>query len=234
MITNLLSTIPFIGQNVVEFIYGGFVISSPTLNRFYSLHYLLPFVIVGLTIAHLIVLHDQGGTNPLSNTINTVNFNNYYTMQDLLGIIIFILLLNILVFYVPNFMLHPDNYIEANPLVTPAHIVPEIYLLPYYAILRAVTNKTLGVLALLFSILILFSLPYTNTNIINTNWFKPISYYFVLIFFIVFILLTWIGQSHLVEPYMTIGQILTTYYFSYFIIIIPVISIIELLLFLIV
>lgn len=234
VITNLLSTIPFIGNNIVEFIYGGFVISSPTLNRFYSLHYLLPFLIVGLTITHLIVLHDQGGTNPLGNTINTVNFNSYYTLQDILGIIIFILILNILVFYAPNFMLHPDNYIEANFLITPTHIVPEIYLLPYYAILRAITNKTLGVLALLSSILILFTLPYTNTNLINTNYFKPISYIFVLIFFIVFILLTWIGQSHLIEPYITIGQILTIYYFTYFLLLIPIISIIELLLFIII
>lgn len=231
VITNLVSTVPIIGKELVEYIWGGFSVGKATLTRFYSLHYLLPFIIVGLTIAHIITLHNSGGSNPLG--INTkkykINFNPYYTIKDICGFMISLLILLYLVKYDPNRLGHPDNYIEADPLVTPALITPEWYLLAFYALLRAIPNKTMGVVVMITSILILISISYTHTSLINSTIFRPIYKGFIALFIGNFILLIWIGQSIVEEPYIRIGQMLTIYYFTFFIIIIPMISFIELL-----
>jgi len=229
VITNLLTVIPYVGHDLVQFIYGGFNIGGPTLTRFYSLHYLLPFIIVALSLAHLITLHHVGGSNPLglNNVVSFVNFHPYYTFKDLLGFVIAILILVLLVFFNPNLLGHSDNYIPANPMVTPTHIVPEFYLLPFYALLRSIPNKTLGVIALLGAILVLLLLPHLHLGLVNTSVFRPVYKLFLYLFFAVFILLMYLGQAVPSEPFITIGQLLGVYYFSFFLIFIPLISFLE-------
>jgi len=235
VITNLITVIPYYGHDILEYIYGGFNVGGPTLTRFYSLHYILPIIISALSMAHLITLHSVGGSNPLGiiniKSMNYINFHPYYSLKDLLGIFIVLIFYIFFVFFAPNYLGHPDNYIPANSLVTPSHIVPEFYLLPFYAILRSIPNKAIGVLALLGAIIILVILPYIEVSIINTMKFKPISKIFLFIFFINFLLLVFIGQAVAADPYILLGQIFTLYYFGYFIIIVPVVSFIETLLF---
>lgn len=228
VITNLLSAIPFVGKELVEFIWGGFNVGGPTLNRFYSFHYLLPFIIVGLSMAHLIAIHDTGGSNPLGiSSKGLINFNPYYTFKDIFGFILLITGLIYIVSFIPNSLGHSDNYIPGNMLVTPDHIVPEWYLLPFYAILRAIPNKTLGVIAMITAILILLLLPHLNNHYINTSKFRPMYLISIYILITVFILLLWIGQAVVEDPYILIGQILTLLYFLFYILIFPIISFIE-------
>jgi ubiquinol-cytochrome c reductase cytochrome b subunit len=229
VITNLLSTVPIVGHSLVEWIWGGFNVGGPTLNRFYSIHYLLPFIITAISLTHLIALHDTGGSNPLGISSNKalINFHPYYTLKDILGFIIFISILLFMVYFSPNTLGHSDNYIPGNLLVTPTHIVPEIYLLPFYAILRAIPNKTLGVIAMLASILILFILPYLHNHVITSSKFRPLYLILTFSFFIIFLLLIWIGQAIVAQPFIIIGQILTFFYFSYFVFFLPLISFIE-------
>jgi ubiquinol-cytochrome c reductase cytochrome b subunit len=229
VITNLLSTVPFIGKELVEYIWGGFNVGGPTLNRFYSIHYLLPFIITAFTIAHLIALHDVGGSNPLGfrSNIKLINFHPYFSLKDYLGFILLIFLLLLIVFYNPNKLGHSDNYIPGNNLITPSHIVPESYLLPFYAILRSITHKRLGVIAMLASILILLIIPYLHYHIINSSKFRPMYKKGLYLFFICFLLLFYIGQAEVEAPYILIGQILTLFYFSFFILFIPIISFLE-------
>jgi ubiquinol-cytochrome c reductase cytochrome b subunit len=228
VITNLLTIIPVYGDEIVNYILGGYSIGNATLSRFYSLHYLLPFIIVALTIFHLITLHNVGGSNPLGiKNIDTLRFSPYYIIKDILGVLIAFIPLFYYIFYNPYYLSHPDNFVPANPLVTPSHIIPEIYFLAYFAILRSIPDKTLGVILLIFSILILLFLPFLHKGLINTSVFRPIYKYFLYIFFINFLLLTYIGQSPVSEPYITIGQILLTYHFIFILVIIPLISILE-------
>lgn len=228
VITNLCSTIPLVGGSLVEWLWGGFSVGNPTLNRFYAFHYLLPFVITALVCVHLLALHDTGGTNPLTGGYNLslINFHPYFTFKDIFGFVIVIWFMLLLVLISPDFFNHSDNYVEANFLVTPTHIVPEIYLLPYYAILRAIPSKTLGVLAMLASILILMTLPISNNHIITTSYFRPIYYIMTIMFVFIFLLLGWIGQAVVEVPYISIGAWLTFSYFLYFILL-PVISFLE-------
>ena len=228
VITNLISVIPYVGKDLIEFIYGGFNIGGPTLSRFYSLHYLLPFIIAGISIVHLIAIHDSGGSNPLGISSKAlINFHPYYTFKDILGFILLITGLLYIVSFIPNSLGHSDNYIPGNMLVTPDHIVPEWYLLPFYAILRAIPNKTLGVLAMIAAIAILFTLPHSNNYWINTSKFRPMYLLSIYILITVFILLLWIGQAVVEDPYILIGQILTGLYFFIFILLLPIISFIE-------
>lgn len=229
VITNLLSAIPYLGKDIVELAWGGFSVDNPTLNRFFSLHYLLPFGIAALVLIHLIALHENGSNNPLGTSFNTdkVPFHPYYTFKDLIGIFVFLFVLSIFVFFYPNALGHSDNYIPANPLVTPASIVPEWYLLPFYAILRSIPNKLLGVIGMFGAILILFSMPYLDKSRIRSSQFKPLNKLFFWLFIANFLILGWIGGNHAEEPFILIGQISTIFYFLYFLIIIPLLSILD-------
>jgi ubiquinol-cytochrome c reductase cytochrome b subunit len=229
VITNLLSAIPIFGQDLVELIWGGFSVSNATLNRFFSLHFLLPFLLAALVVAHLIALHIHGSNNPNGITSNTdrLAFHPYFIFKDLVTVFLFLLVLSILVFYYPNLLGHSDNYIPANPMQTPPSIVPEWYLLPYYAILRSIPNKLLGVLAMFGSLLILLVLPLTDVSRIRGCQFRPAMKFFFWTFVVNFYILMWIGSQHPNTPYVEIGQIATAFYFSFYLIIVPIIGLIE-------
>ena len=229
VITNLFSAIPVFGQDLVQFILGGFSVSNATLNRFFSLHYLFPFLLAALVVAHLIALHTHGSNNPngISGNGDRYAFHPYFIFKDLVTILFFFLVLSIMVFYYPNFLGHSDNYIPANPMQTPASIVPEWYLLPFYAILRSIPNKLLGVIAMFGSLLILLVLPYTDLSRVRGNQFKPFMKFAFWFFVVDFIILMWIGSQHPNSPYVEIGQIATAFYFAWFLIIVPVVGLIE-------
>lgn len=229
VITNLFSAIPFVGGAIVEWLWGGFSVDNATLNRFFSLHYLMPFVIAGLTMIHLSLLHKDGSNNPLgANTnVDTVSFYPYFYVKDLFSFLIFIAFFSFFVFYYPNALGHSDNYIPANPLVTPPHIVPEWYFLPFYAILRSIPDKLGGVVAMVSAILALLLLPVINTSNIRSTKFRPIfgiAYWFLVADFI---LLGWIGQKPVESPYIEIGMGATVFYFSFLLFFIPILGIIE-------
>jgi len=229
VITNLLSAIPVFGQDLVELIWGGFSVSNATLNRFFSLHYILPFLLAALALAHLIALHTHGSNNPngISSNGDRYAIHPYYMFKDLITIFFFFLALSVIVFYYPNLLGHSDNYIEANPMSTPASIVPEWYLLPYYAILRSIPNKLLGVLAMFGSLFILFILPIVDVSRQRGSQFRPAMkvafWFFVFNFFI----LMWIGAQHPNEPFVFIGQVSTFFYFAWFVLIVPIIGLVE-------
>jgi quinol-cytochrome oxidoreductase complex cytochrome b subunit len=229
VITNLFSAIPVVGPSIVEWLWGGFSVDQATLNRFYSLHYFLPFTIAGGTIIHLCLLHKHGSNNPLgiNTNISYVPFYPYFYVKDFYALWIFLFIYLSLVFYAPNLLGHPDNYIPANPMVTPAHIVPEWYFLPFYAILRSIPDKLGGVLAMFGAIVVLAALPFLNTANVRSNLFRPISNK---VFWIVagnFLLLGWIGQQPVEYPYMEVGLFCTCLYFFLFIVIFPFLGIIE-------
>ena len=248
VITNLFSAIPFVGDSIVTLLWGGFSVDNPTLNRFFALHYLLPFVIVGLVVFHIWALHMHRSNNPLGVDVkgpeDMIPFHPYYTVKDLFGMGVFMVLFMFFVFYAPNFFGEPDNYIKANPMVTPPHIVPEWYFLPYYAILRAFTTdfflfqivslggflmdaKLAGVLAMFASILLLLLLPWLDRSKVRSNRFRPINLWFFWIFFIDCIFLGYIGGKPAEGSFIIMGQIATTYYFAHIVILIPLISILE-------
>ena len=229
VITNLLSAIPVFGVDIVELIWGGFSVSNATLNRFFSLHYLLPFLLAALAVAHLIALHVHGSSNPNGVTSNGDRYamHPYFIFKDLVTIFAFFLVLSILVFFYPNLLGHSDNYIPADPMVTPASIVPEWYLLPYYAILRSIPNKLLGVLAMFGSLLILLILPLTDLSRIRGNQFRPAMKLAFWFFVVDFFILMWIGSQHPNSPYVEIGQVATAFYFAWFLVIVPFIGLSE-------
>jgi len=229
VITNLLSAIPVFGQDIVEFVWGGFSVNNATLNRFFSLHYLLPFVLAALAVAHLIALHEHGSNNPngVSSNGDRLAFHPYFIFKDLVTIFGFFLALSIIVFFYPNVLGHSDNYIPADPMVTPASIVPEWYLLPYYAILRSIPNKLLGVIAMFGSLLILIILPLVDVSRIRGNQFRPAMKLAFWFFVVDFFILMWIGSQHPETPYVEIGQVATAFYFAWFLIIVPLIGLVE-------
>jgi len=229
VITNLFSAVPFVGGAIVEWLWGGFSVDNATLNRFFSLHYLMPFVIAGLVIVHLSLLHANGSNNPLgiNKNVDTVSFYPYFYVKDLLAFFILLAFFSFFVFYYPNALGHSDNYIPANPLVTPAHIVPEWYFLPFYAILRSIPDKLGGVIAMVAAILILLLLPIINTSEIRSSKFRPIfgiGYWFLVSDFL---LLGWIGQKPVETPYIEIGMGLTFFYFAFLLVLLPLIGLIE-------
>lgn len=230
VITNLMSAIPWVGQDIVEFIWGGFSVNNATLNRFFSLHYLLPFVLAALALMHLIVLHDGAGSgNPLgvSGNYDRLPFAPYYIFKDLITIFIFILVLSTLVFYMPNLLGDSENYVVANPMQTPPAIVPEWYLLPFYAILRSIPNKLLGVIAMFSAIFILLIMPLTDMSRSRGIQFRPLSKIAFFIFVANFIILMILGAKHVESPFIEFGQISTVIYFLYFLILVPLISLLE-------
>jgi quinol-cytochrome oxidoreductase complex cytochrome b subunit len=224
VITNLVSAVPKIGNDIVVWLWGGYSVDNATLNRFFSLHYFLPFVILGLAIIHVVFLHEHGSNNPLGMPfrLDNIPFFPYYIIKDLFGIFVFLMFYSLFIFFVPNLLGHPDNYIPANPLVTPTHIVPEWYFLPFYAILRSIPDKLLGVVAMLTSILVLVVLPFYVKPETRSMAFRPMSkLFFWLIVFDCFVL-GWIGGQPASYPYIQVGQVATFYYFAYFLFLLPV------------
>jgi ubiquinol-cytochrome c reductase cytochrome b subunit len=229
VITNLFSAVPFIGDSIVEFLWGGFSVANATLNRFFSLHYLMPFVIAGLVIIHLSLLHHDGSNNPLGigTNIETISFYPYFYVKDLFAFFILILVFLSFVFFYPNVLGHSDNYILANPLSTPAHIVPEFYFLPFYAILRSIPDKLGGVVAMVGAIMILLFLPFLNLSKVRSSKFRPIFKFMYWFLVADFLLLGWIGQKPVETPYIECGMIGTFFYFFFFLILLPFIGFIE-------
>jgi len=231
VITNLFSAIPLIGQSIVTFLWGGFTVGNPTLNRFYALHYLLPFVILAVVLLHLIALHRFGSNNPLGIEMkgpqDTLPFHPYFTIKDLFGLAVFLLIYSFFVFYAPNFLGSSDNYIPANPMQTPNHIVPEWYLLPYYAILRSVPNKLLGVIMAFGSIFLLFLVPWLDSSPVRSARFRPVYKWVFWLLVIDVIALGWVGANPPEGVVVMVGQIATFYYFVHFLILFPVIGRLE-------
>lgn len=218
VITNLFSAIPWIGDSIVAFLWGGFAVDNATLNRFFSLHYLLPFILTALVVIHIIALHAEGSNNPLglSSKSDRLPFHPYYTFKDVVGFLWFLTLLSIIVYYYPNIMGHSDNYIEANALVTPTHIQPEWYFLPYYAILRSIPSKLFGVIAMFAAILILLAMPWIDTGRIRGSAYRPAMRLLYWTLISNFIILGWIGAKPVSDPYIVIGQVSSIIYFMWF------------------
>ncbi|MEE9210654.1 MAG: cytochrome b N-terminal domain-containing protein [Kiloniellales bacterium] len=235
VITNLFTAIPLIGEDIVTWLWGGYTVGNPTLNRFYALHYLLPFVIVGVVILHLWALHRFGSNNPLGidakGPQDKIPFHPYYTAKDAFGLGVFLVLFAAVLFFAPNMLGETINYVEADPLVTPAHIVPEWYFLPYYAILRSITfdiwfvpAKLIGVVFMFGSIMILFLMPWLDRSPVRSARFRPIYKQFFWVLVIDCAVLTWVGGNPPEPPYLYVGQAATAYYFFHFLILIPLLS----------
>ena len=225
-----MSAIPWVGQDIVEFIWGGFSVNNATLNRFFALHFVLPFVLAALALMHLIALHDSAGSgNPLgvSGNYDRLPFAPYFIFKDLITIFIFILVLSVFVFFMPNILGDSENYVMANPMQTPPAIVPEWYLLPFYAILRSIPNKLLGVIAMFSAILILLAMPFTDLSRYRGLQFRPISKIAFFTFVGNFLILMQLGAKHVESPFIEFGQISTVIYFAHFLIIVPLISLLE-------
>ena len=231
VITNLFSALPVIGHGVVTWLWGGFAVGNPTLNRFYSLHYLLPFVIVGVVVLHIWALHMVGQNNPTGveakDEKDTVAFTPYATIKDAFFMGVFCIVLAYFIFYIPNYLGHSDNYIPANPSQTPTHIVPEWYYLPFYAILRAIPSKLLGVTALGASIIVLAFMPWLDTSRVRSAKYRPLYRQFLLIFFAAVIGLGYLGSQEPVGGYVLAARLLTIYYFAFFFIILPLLGLFE-------
>jgi ubiquinol-cytochrome c reductase cytochrome b/c1 subunit len=249
VITNLFSAFPVIGDSIVTLLWGGFSVDNPTLNRMYALHFLLPFLIVGVVVLHIWALHQHGSNNPLGIDVktpkDTIPFHPYYTIKDMFGLSLFLVFYMAFVFYAPNSLGHPDNYINADPMVTPAHIVPEWYFLPYYAILRAVPDigipwinasgelyvaivfiesKLAGVLAMFGSILVLFVLPWLDKSPVRSGYFRPVFRIFYVLFVLNAFVLGYCGAMPAEGIYVWISRVATLYYFGYFLVILPLLS----------
>jgi len=223
VITSLASAIPIVGDQIVTWLWGGFSVDNATLNRFFSLHYLLPFVILGASIVHLAALHQYGSNNPLGvhSGVDKVALYPYFFVKDLVGWVVFAILFSIFVFFYPNVLGHPDNYINANPMSTPAHIVPEWYFLWVYAILRSIPNKLGGVAAIGLVFVSLLALPFLNTSQVRSSHFRPIFNKLFWLFVADCLILGWIGAQPVEQPYILVGQCATIYFFLYFLILIP-------------
>jgi ubiquinol-cytochrome c reductase cytochrome b/c1 subunit len=231
VITNLFSAVPYFGESIVTLLWGGYSVGNPTLNRFFSLHYLLPFVIAGVVVLHVWALHVAGQNNPAGvepkTEKDTVAFTPYATIKDMFGVSCFMLLFAWFIFYMPNYLGEADNYIPANPGVTPPHIVPEWYYLPFYAILRSIPNKLAGVTAMFSAILVLVFLPWLDTAKTKSSRYRPLAKQFFWVFVIVCLLLGYLGAQPPEGIYVIAGRILTFYYFAYFLILLPLLSRIE-------
>jgi ubiquinol-cytochrome c reductase cytochrome b subunit len=231
VITNLFSAIPFVGDSVVTWLWGGFNVDNPTLNRFFSLHYLLPFVLAALVFLHIWALHIPGNNNPTGvepkSEADTIPFHPYYTMKDLFAIVVFLMVMAAFVFFAPNYMGHADNYIEANPLVTPTHIVPEWYFLPFYAILRSVPDKLGGVIMMFGSLLILLALPWLDSSKVRSGKYRPLFKQLFWLFVLDCLVLGVVGGNPAEGIWLIVGRIATAYYFFHLIVLLPLLGLIE-------
>ena len=231
VITNLFGAIPVVGDSLAIWLWGGFSVDNPTLNRFFSLHYLLPFLIFGVVILHIWALHVPGNNNPIGISVkskqDTVPFHPYITVKDAFSVSIFLILFSYFIFFAPHVLGHADNYIPANPLVTPAHIVPEWYMLPFYAILRAVPDKLGGVILMFSAIFILFLLPWLDTSKVRSARYRPLFRQFFALFIIDCLLLGYLGAMPAEGIYVVLARVGTVYYFAHFLIILPLLGIVE-------
>ena len=231
VITNLFSAIPWVGDSIVTWLWGGYAVGNPTLNRFYSLHYLLPFVIVGVVVLHIWALHVVGQNNPtgVEATVgkDTVAFTPYATIKDTFFLGVFCLFFAWFVFYIPNYLIHSDNYIPANPEQTPTHIVPEWYYLPFYAILRGIPSKLVGVIALAASIIVLAFMPWLDTSRVRSANYRPLYRQFLFIFFAAVVGLGYLGSQEPTGGYVIATRILIIYYFAFFFVILPLLGLFE-------
>jgi ubiquinol-cytochrome c reductase cytochrome b subunit len=231
VITNLFSAFPVVGETIVSFLWGGFAVGNPTLNRFFSLHYLLPFMIAGVVVLHIWALHVPGSNNPAGvepkTDKDTLPFHPYFTVKDAFFLVLFLMFFSYFVFYTPNFLGHADNYIPADPAVTPAHIVPEWYFLPFYAILRAIPDKLMGVLAMFGSIAVLAFVPWLDTSKVKSGSYRPLFRQFFLVFAVVCVLLGWLGAKPPEGGYVIASRLLTAYYFAHFLIVLPLLGLFE-------
>jgi ubiquinol-cytochrome c reductase cytochrome b subunit len=227
VITSLFSAIPYIGESIVTWLWGGYSVDDPTLNRFFALHYLLPFIIFALVILHVVALHTHGSNNPTGKDLkqeDKIPFHPYYTYKDLFSFGVYFIIFSYFVFYEPNYLGHPDNYIPADPLVTPAHIVPEWYFLPFYAILRAVPSKLGGVILMFGAIMILFFLPWLDKSPVRSGNDRPLFRVAFFIFLLDALLLGYIGGKPPEGMYIILSRIAASYYFFHFMVLLPIIS----------
>jgi ubiquinol-cytochrome c reductase cytochrome b/c1 subunit len=231
VITNLFSAFPIIGDHIVTWLWGGFSVDNPTLNRFFALHYLLPFVLLGVVFLHVAAVHVHGSNNPVGIDIkgpqDSLPFHPYFTMKDTFGLGVFLLFFAGFVFFAPNYMGHPDNYIPANPLVTPAHIVPEWYFLPFYAILRAVPDKLGGVLGMFGAIAVLFVVPWLDTSKVRSANYRPLYRQFFWVLVVACVLLGYAGSQPAEGIWLIIARVAAIYYFAHFLIILPLLGKLE-------
>jgi quinol-cytochrome oxidoreductase complex cytochrome b subunit len=230
VITNLFSAIPVVGDSIVTLLWGGFSVDNPTLNRFFSLHFLFPFLIIGVVVLHLVALHAHGSNNPLGiekKKEDTIPFHPYYTIKDLFGLGVFLTIWAGFVFFAPNFFGEPDNYIPADPLVTPAHIVPEWYFLPFYGILRSIPDKLGGVLLMFSAIFVLIALPWLDKSPVRSAAFRPLYRWFFWILLVDCFALGWSGSQAPEGVALWIGRLSTFYYFFHFLVVLPVLTMVE-------
>jgi ubiquinol-cytochrome c reductase cytochrome b subunit len=229
VITSMVTALPIGGTTVVQWLWGGYTVNNPTLHRFYSIHFFLPFVIAALSLIHLALLHKEGSSSPIGSDtgVDDIPFYPYFVTKDAFAFFSFLLVFATFVFYFPNTLNHPDNYIPADPLHTPAHVVPEWYFLPYYAILRSIPHKALGILAMGGAIVVLFIIPFIYNSEVRNTTYRPLFKICFWIFVSDFILLTWIGQKPVRDTFIYAGQIATVYYFGFFTVLIHVVGKIE-------
>lgn len=229
VITNMVTAIPIAGKPIVEWLWGGYTVSNPTLSRFYSVHYVLPFLIAGVTLIHLALLHKEGSNNPIGSDtgVDDIPFYPYFFSKDVFAFSCFLFFFAFFVLYFPNILNHPDNCIPADPLETPAHVVPEWYFLLFYAILRSIPHKAGGIIAMVSAILILMIIPFSNTSYVRNTTYRPIFKFFFWLFIADCIILTWVGQMPVKPAFVFTGQVATVYYFAFFLFVIPIIGKIE-------
>lgn len=224
VITSMVTAIPRIGDPLVEWLWGGYTVNNPTLRRFYSLHFFLPFLIAGITLIHLTLLHRDGSNSPIGSDtgIDDLPFHPYFVSKDVFAFFCYVAVFGMFVFYFPNTLNHPDNYIPANPMKTPAHVVPEWYFLPFYAILRSIPYKGIGILTMLGSVIVLFTVPYLNVSKIRNTTYRPVFKICFWFFVSDFVVLMWLGQMPVRDVYTFAGQIATICYFIFFLVLVPV------------
>lgn len=229
VITSMVTVIPVAGKYIVQWLWGGYTIKNPTLQRFFVIHFLLPFLIVGFTLIHLALLHKVGSNSPIGSDagVDDVPFYPYYAWKDLFALSCFLVFFASFVFYFPNFLNHPDNYVPADPFETPAHVVPEWYFLAFYAILRGIPHKAAGIAAMFGSIAVLFLIPFINSSEIRNTTYRPIFKLFFWLFLIDFVILVWSGQKPITNTYKFVAQVATVYYFFFFLVAIPLVGKLE-------